>query len=224
MAGLILPMIIDALGLSDLIWSDRENRYYYQSGRAVPQRAINQLIQRTQASYLTDVVETTNRLVKKEISLADWEKVVAESVRDSHVQMMRIGRGGKDKTYAIHYLDVANELRQNQYPYLRKMVEELRDGKISRAQLNNRLASYIRSSRISYQKGVATRQNQYAVRKINDKAENCPDCIRYFAMGIMPVGEIPLPMTACQCRTNCKCSIHYGTYEDLLKLRNGWLS
>ena len=211
----------------DLVWNKEKGRYYYPSGRAVPQKALDKLILKTQAYYLRDIVEYTNRLVSGEVRLADWERLTAEAIKDAHVDMMRLGRGGREQTFGIHYLDVANELRQHQYPYFRQLVQDLKDGKLSRKQLDKRLADYVRSSKISYQKGratVETANTYYAVRKLSEKAENCPECIQYFLMGVRPKDEVPLPMTACRCGSNCKCSIYYGTQDDLLKMRSGWLS
>lgn len=218
----------------DLRWDGEGQRWLYPSGKVVSQKQLDGIIRRSQANYLRDVIEYTNRYLggisgnyeyrEGSLRLADWERLVAETVRDSHVDMMRLGRGGKDNTYGIHYLEVANELRQNQYPYFRQLVQDFKDGKLSRKQLDNRLAAYIRSSKISYQKGKQTYElDNYALRKINDRAENCPDCIRYAAMGVVPASQLPLPMTACQCGTNCKCTIYYGSKSQLLKMRDGWL-
>ena len=216
-----------AYSIGDLVWNKDKGKYYYPSGRVVTEKALDRLILKTQANYLRDVIEYTNRLVSGNIPLADWERLTAESIKNSHVDMMRLGRGGRAETYGIHYLEVANELRQNQYPYFRQLVQDLKDGKLSRKQLDQRLAAYIRSSKVSYQKGRATVESintYYAVRKLSEKAENCPECIQYFLMGVRPINEIPLPMTACRCGANCKCAIYYGTQDDLLKMRSGWLN
>jgi len=214
-----------AYTLDNLIWNSDKKRWFTPKGRALPDAALDKLIVRTQTNYLQDVIQYTNRLVSGQIKLADWEKLTAIAIKDSHVAMMRVGRGGSDQTFGIHYLDVANELRNNQYPYFRQLVLDLKDGKLSRKQLDNRLKNYIKASKTSYQKGRATYgDQQYAVRKINEKAENCPDCLRYAAMGVVLASQLPLPMTACQCGANCKCSIYYGTEADLLKKRNGWLN
>lgn len=219
----------------NLKWDSENKRWLYPNGRRVSDKALDGIIKRSQANYLRDVVEVTNRYLggisgnyqyrEGTLTLAQWEKLVAESIKDAHVEMFRFGRGGKENTPNAYYLDVANELRENQYPYFRQLVQDLKDGKLSRKQLDARLAAYIRGSKISYQNGKRTyKMEKYAVRKINDKAENCPDCIRYAAMGVVPASQLPLPMTACQCHTNCKCTIHYGTKAELLKMRDGWLN
>jgi hypothetical protein len=216
-----------AYSIGDLVWNSEKARYYYPTGKVVPEKALDKLILKTQANYLRDIVEYTNRLVNREVTLADWERVTAEAIKDAHVDMMRLGRGGRDQTFGIHYLDVANELRQNQYPYFRQLVQDLKDGKLSRRQLDQRLAAYVRSSKVSYQKGRATVESArafYAVRKLSERAENCPECIQYFLMGVRPKDELPLPMTACRCGSNCKCAIYYGDQDSLLKMRSGWLN
>jgi hypothetical protein len=218
-----------AYNLPDLIYSEKQRRYLYPSGRLVPESKVNNYIKAYQAAYLKRVVEDTNQLVNGTITARDWEEKTAKNVKDSHVALMRFGRGGKDKTYAIHYLDIANELRQNQYPALRNLVQDLRDGKLSRKMLDYRLSRFVQSSRVSYEMGrrsyaVNTDYNTHALRKLDAQAKHCEDCLRYARMGVRPIGVLPVPGQSCKCAQACKCSIYYGREMDLIQMQSGWLA
>jgi hypothetical protein len=218
-----------AYKLSDLVWSEGNRRYLYPNGRLVPESQVNRYIKAYQAQYLQQVIKQTNELVSGTITARDWEQSVALSVKDAHVALLRFGRGGKDKTYAIHYLDVANELRANQYPALRGLVRDLRDGKLSRKMLDYRLSRFMQSSRVSYELGrrayaVNEDKNGYAVRRLDAQAKHCEDCLRYARMGVKPLHLLPVPGQACRCAQACKCSIYYGNEWDLLEQSAGWLN
>jgi hypothetical protein len=210
----------DAKTRDDLIWNDKEKIYYHANGRKISQYQMLQLIRREQKAFNQDIDVYTRGLLNKAISFEDYQKLVKESVRDSHVQMMRLGRGGKERTAAIHYLDVANELRENQYPPLRDLFQQLADGKLSEAQLKARLKAYIKASKISFERGRESQQamiKPMEVRLLGSTDRHCSDCIYYASRGIQPLGTLPVPGQACQCRQNCLCSKIFGTLEELVK-------
>jgi len=218
-----------AYNLSDLVYSERQRRYLYPNGRLVPEKQIDNYIKAFQASYLKRVVDDTNLMVSGAMTAREWEERTAKNVKDSHVALMRFGRGGKDKTYAIHYLDIANELRQNQYPAFRSLVEDLREGRLSRKMLDYRLSRFMQSSRVSYEMGrrsyaINEDYNTHALRRLDENAKHCSDCLKYAAMGVRPINILPVPGQACKCAQACRCSIYYGSEIDLINMRNGWLN
>lgn len=218
-----------AYSLSDLVYSERQRRYLYPSGRLVPESAIDRYIKAFQAVYLKRVIDDTNSLVNGSLTAREWEEKTALNIKDAHVALMRFGRGGKDKTYAMQYLDVANELRQNQYPAFRNLVQDLRDGKLSRKMLDYRLSRFVQSSRVSYETGrrsyaIYDDKNTHALRRLDAQAKHCEDCVRYAAMGIRPIGQLPVPGQACKCAQACRCSIYYGSEMSLIEMKNGWLA
>ncbi len=218
-----------AYSLSDLVYSERQRRYLFPSGRLVPESQVDKYIKSFQVVYLKRVIDDTNALVNGSLTAREWEEKTALNIKDAHVALMRFGRGGKDKTYAMQYLDVANELRTNQYPAFRSLVQDLRDGKLSRKMLDYRLSRFIQSSRVSYEMGrrsyaIYDDKQTHALRKLDAQAKHCEDCVRYAAMGIRPIGQLPVPGQACKCAQACKCSIYYGSEMSLIELKNGWLA
>ena len=210
----------DAKNRSDLIWDDKDKLYRFSNGRKVSQNQMLQLIRREQKAYNQDITNYTNKLLNNVINGEDYQKLIIETIRDSHVNMMRLGRGGSNKTYAIHYLDVANELRQNQYPYLRDLFQQLSEGKLSEKQLRARLRDYVKASKVSYERGRESQQatvKPMEARLLGFTDRHCSDCVYYASRGIQPLGTLPAPGQACQCRQNCLCSKIFGTLDELVK-------
>jgi hypothetical protein len=211
---------LDAKNRSDLIWDDTEKLYRHLNGRKFSQYQMLQLIKREQKAFNQDITVYTDKLKDKSVSFEDYQKLVIEAVRDSHVQMMRLGRGGKSETYGIHYLDVATELKDNQYPHLRDLFQQLSEGKLSENQLRARLKDYVKASKISYERGRESQQQTlkpYEARLLGSTDRHCPDCLFYASRGIQPTGSLPSVGQACQCRQNCLCSKIFGTLEELVK-------
>jgi hypothetical protein len=207
---------------NDLQW-DKDGFYRYKStGRRVSDAQLIRLIRREQNDYIKSIDYLTNRLLSGNLNYQDYQNQVAMEIKDAHVSMMRLGRGGRDATYGIHYLDVANQLRTAEYPALRQLFQDLSDGKLSPAQLRARLVNYVRSSKISYEQGRKTRlaeisPKRYARRFLGAMdARNCPDCLRYAQMGVQLSDSLPLPGQDCVCRGNCRCSIRYARFPEEL--------
>lgn len=205
------------MAITDLVWDKESGHYRYgNSGRKVSENQLLRTIRREQADYTKSINYLTDRLLSGNLNYQDYQTAIANEIKDAHVKMMRFGRGGKSQTYGIHYLDVANELRQNQYPALRQLFQDLSDGKLSPAQLKARLKHFVSGSKISYEQGRKTlnvegKGLRYARRFLGAQdARNCPDCVAYASLGIQLSDNLPLPGQACVCRGNCRCSIRFA--------------
>ena len=208
-----------ATSRQDLVWNKGEEFYRYKSsGRRVSEYQMLRLIRREQADYAKSIDYLTARLLAGTLNYQDYQNQVAKEIKDAHVAMMRLGRGGREFTYGIHYLDVGNELRKNQYPALRQLFQDLSDGKLSPAQLRARLKNYVKSSKVSYEQGRKTRMAETGIRYARRflgtvDARNCPDCVRYAQSGVQLSDSLPLPGQDCQCRGNCRCSIRFARFR-----------
>lgn len=202
---------LDAYGFTDLTW--RDNDYYFPSGRKVSKKQIFHIIKAEQNAIADQLDQTINRLLIGETSFENWQRETARIVKDGHVAMMRYGRGGKDKTYAIHYLDVANELRKVQYPHLRDFASDIRAGKMTEKQIRARMRMYAYSPKVSFERGrhwvERTIGKKEGLRMLGSCAKHCQSCINYARLGWVPIADLILPGVACECGPYCCCSIKY---------------
>lgn len=209
----------DAYTLNDLIWDDFNKQYRFPSNRVVSKKQLFQLLDKERSRTASKLDDGITQLIDQKISFEDWQRQTTTILRDAHVKMMRIGRGGKDKTAAIHYLDVANELRRNQYPRLRQFASDIQSGKLSEKQIRSRMKQYALSTKVSYEKGllsVSIDKGQYwGRRRLGNCRDHCQDCINYAIAGWMPLSEVTPPGVNCVCGGRCCCSVETRRYPPM---------
>jgi hypothetical protein len=215
------------------LWSydKRSNRYRDTStGRFLSQRNLQLLQQRHIAAVQADIGQIGELLLKGSISLGTWQEATAKSLKTLYLHQMVLARGGLQQTTASDYL-ATGRLLKDQYVYLRGLAIDLQRGysinekgdrvPMTVGRFRQRLALYSKSGRVAFEEGKkrnATEQGGGYMRRFLGIAEHCSDCLRYAALGIQPIGALPLPGVACKCRSNCRCSVvYYQTLEDQIE-------
>lgn len=209
---------LDAKSRQDLTWDDYLKRYRYtDSNKLVSPKEIFGIIKREQSIIKTQINNLVSDVINKKITFADWQRQSAIIIKDAHVNAARLGRGGRENTYGIHYLEVGNELRKNQYPAFRKLAEQMNRGELSEAQIRARVASFIDSSKISYEKARLThlqsKGDNWVRRRLGSCAPHCEQCIEYATRGWVPISQAVPPGVDCACRGNCCCSLESSKYK-----------
>lgn len=204
------------------LWDKKSGRYRDRStGRYLSQQNLEALQRRHIAQIEKDINTIADLLLRGQISLATWQEATAKSLKTLHLHQLVLARGGVKQTTAADYLAVGRELR-NQYTYLRQFATDLQRGysvndkgqqvPMTVGRFKARLSLYAKAGRISHEQGkqeVAKSQGKYFMQRFLGIAEHCPSCPRYAAMGVRPIGGLPLPGVACECRSNCKCYVRY---------------
>lgn len=54
----------------------------------------------------------------------------------------------------------------------------------------------------------------YEYRQLDPGARHCQSCINHAALGVKPIGVLPLPSQDCQCLSRCRCSLIQISFED----------
>jgi hypothetical protein len=94
---------------------------------------------------------------------------------------------------------------------LKYLFQDIIDGKVSPGTLDNRLRMFGQSGKLTYweTKADIAKSNFTQARRILAPAEHCPNCIEYARRGWGAIANVILPTQACQCRTNCKCTLEF---------------
>jgi hypothetical protein len=119
-----VAMIFDAYSQKDLTWDKEAIAYRYPTGKKVSQPELFKIIDRERQSLAKRLDDNLGKAIAGSISLEDWQRSTALLIKDAHIGMARLGRGGKDNTFAYHYLQVGNHLRTIEYPALRRFASE----------------------------------------------------------------------------------------------------
>lgn len=216
-------------------WDARISRYRYRGGvgdgRLAPREAVINLTRGYIRSRSVDLQSLADRLYDKEITLTQFQREAAETLRDIHLNNAAVARGGHDRLTLDDKRSVAQEL-QRQFRLgkdeatgkaygLRSLVEELREGKVSRNQLRARLGAYGESGKKSFwaidEQVNLEKGRSFAVRRLG-AAEHCASCPGHQRLTPVPVDQIVRPMERCECGVRCKCTLQYLSLEEAIAL------
>lgn len=193
---------------------DEQNYKYKKTNRKVSDYQLRKLAIKQIIAIKNKNQNITNQLLAGNITLRSWEYQTAKNIKDAHVAMFRLGIGGKKQAVMSDYLKVANELRLNHYPNFRRFVKQIKNGELSRKQINARLNMYWKSAKVSFENAFKDRKikkgDRFAARRLGSCSPHCQSCIRYYQVGITSIADLILPGVACECRSNCCCDYVTG--------------
>ena len=212
---------VDAI--PELTFDSKSQRWRYRDSRKfAPMAAV-----RSQANkYLTRqkdaLVRAGRRYSDGKIDLPTFQREAAEHLKGIHLAQAITALGKQSDLSPEIFLEVGRQLKKQYYAGrdwetggkygLKHLAQDIKDGKVSPAQLTNRLTMYADSGKKSYwgvRHILAKRSGYTEAKRSLSIAEHCPECLKYAGFGwvgindVIPIGE------RCSCRGNCKCSIEY---------------
>lgn len=189
-------------------WSNKSGKYSI-NGKVANDRRVYKFAQHEIQRYEDKMVKLTTRFVNGNLTFEQWQETMAKLIRESHVSLTRIGRGGKENTFANHYLQVGTDLRLTHYTAFRQFSQDILNGKLSDRQIIARAKLYGTASKNSFEKARLTLydDNYQARRRLGTCANHCTPCLSYASQGWMNLTAIIPPGQQCDCRMNCCCSV-----------------
>lgn len=205
---------LDAIGTKSG-WTYSATKGAYRSaktGRFLSQEEVLELTRQVVTNSRLEVQSLTTDFLQGVMRLSEWQRAVAQIVKEAHLAQYILGRGGVKNVVPEDYLEVARNLKI-QYGYLSAFASEIASGKLSAQMIRARADLYVNATIGSYwlgkNKSEVKNRQPTMMRRTLSIAENCPDCIRYAAIGWTTIGSLPMPTVNCQCGANCKCSVSY---------------
>jgi hypothetical protein len=204
---------LDTKRLKDKI-EFKNNAYYYKSNnRKVTERELGKVVRQEVERVVTRQEKLALQFTGGLIDFDIWQKKSIELVKSSHVNMMRLGRGGAKNTFANNYLEVGNDLRKVHYPAHKKFSKDIKKGNLTVKQIINRARQYGFAIKTTYERGrlsIETFKGVKQARRLLGACKNhCSDCVGYASRGWVTLSDIILPGMACQCGQKCCCSVEY---------------
>ena len=199
--------------LPGYVWLKDLNRYRdTTSGQFVSSRTITDIL-RTQTSEtqsrLNDIATSYH---EGRISPSSFVEQLRVEVRRNAIQNVALAKGGFNSLTQSDYGRIGQTLR-TQYAQISGTAQDVIDGKVSIAQLQNRINGYAGEGKRLYY--VTQKDNMrpssfdnviIARRQLGD-AMHCADCPAYDARGWVLLAEIIPPGVACQCQSHCQCGM-----------------
>lgn len=193
------------------------------NGRFISKRQIDNSLDNYRAIQSAEMRATAQQYINKQISRKDAEIAIAKSIKNLWNTELVAGKGGVQNVAANDWLMVARELKQQYYmgtsdktgkSYgLRQLFDAYERGEKSPSQILNSMDSYAKASKKAFwmaNQTMAQKLSLTLMQRILGNSVHCDSCLRYAAMGVQPIGSLPLPQVACECRFNCDCTVIYS--------------
>ena len=151
-------------------------------------------------------------LISDSQSVADFQRAIAQELKNSYIQTAMVASGGKDRMGSSQYGAIGQVLK-GQYRLIDNFGQAIANGELSKAQIRARASSYSRSLKIAFHAAEkATRKGDgfnEAKRNLDSQAEHCESCIVYAGWGWVGIDRLVTPGTKCICREGCRCNVVY---------------
>ena len=162
----------------------------------------------------TVVVQNVSKLADRLVGgmeLDVWQRAMSKEIKDAYLVNLQIGRGGKAQTTFADYGRIGGRLRF-EYAHINAFAQQIKEGKLSAAQIAARAKQYANGPRTAFFDGVTAAKGEAGLteeRRVLNPAEHCPDCEGYAAVGWVPIGTLPEPGEGSRCYHNCRCHKEY---------------
>ncbi len=188
----------------------RAGRYRdIRSGQFVSQQTVRRELDTVLDKAARQAREATQQLQQRRITVAQWERQMAESIRRTHTASAALAKGGWANLSQSDYGKIGATCKE-QYRYLDRFAAQIESGAIPLdGRILTRAESYVNHARITYAEDRLTIERQLGateVRSIRHSADSCAGCIEMAALGWVSIagGTMILPGDR-QCKSHCKC-------------------
>lgn len=183
------------------------------TGRFVSRDNVNSLMEETVNGSEERMNKLGSAYQSGDIAPSVYVEAMKQELKQTHLQQAALAKGGFDKLDQSDYGRTGQALQQL-YPKIVGTAEDIANGEVSEAQLEQRNTAYAGSARTQFHRtetaNLPTAENDEVWienRTLDPQAEHCADCVGYAEQGWEMAGVLPAPGVACQCGGNCRCSI-----------------
>lgn len=194
-------------------FNDRLGRYRDTETKVMVSRATVLLeTEMEEARLKVRLQGLTRRMLGGSLSVSEWQKEFAQTIKESHLRMSALGAGGKDRLNNAHFGSVGGLLRK-EYRYLDNFAKGIQNGEFSEKYILARAGLYAASTRKSFFKGEQISRVVAGVtmarRVLDSQAKHCSDCPAYATPDWVAIEDVVVPGEACACGGRCRCTIIY---------------
>lgn len=197
----------------EFYWNKKTQRYHYKdSGKFVSSKAATSLTEKFISQNKDAIRQIADLLIEGKITVNAWEESTAKTLKNTHISLYTLGRGGLKQMSRRDYGIIGSELKK-EYQYLRGFSQDILAGKMSAEQFRDRVSKYVDSSYSTYELGRAESHRQAGYnweRRIRNAAVSCVSCVVYAARGWQPLSSLPAIGDECECRARCRCHKEYS--------------
>lgn len=194
-------------------WNPNAGRYVdLDTGRFLSRQRVEDIVEgRIEAGF-----ERANNLLYAALEgtgrLEDWHAAMEQELKQAHLQIAALGKGGWNQMDQADYGRVGGKLGA-EYGYLNDFAKAIKEGRLTLGDIENRMqqyesgiwSSYWKSQDVAMARTGATHED----RVLDPAAKHCDDCINYAGEGIVEIGTLPAPGERSECGHRCRCGKRY---------------
>ena len=203
-----------ASNADEFVFRESDGTYRTLDEDVVPSQVIRLAADEGLANSRERVEDLTRQLRDGEIRLGRWQREMMDEIKDAHMNMASIAKGGYEQMGQTDWGRVGGRVSQ-EYEYLRNFAQQIADEDIPLdGRAVNRAGMYVDSARQTHHR---TERLEMQKRGYNQEknilgvAEHCPECVELTTRGDngwVPNGTLP-EIGNRQCLSNCKCQVVY---------------
>ena len=150
------------------------------TGRLVSEARVFDAAEGFREFTQSNIDDITKRLIGGQIDTAQWQRLVAQEIKDAHIVSASAGRGGRAAMTSADWGGVGGRLNF-QYSHLNNLAAEWESGAVSEKQLAARARAYGASANESYNAGMMAGQREAGnnlIFSLGATEQHCSDCLR----------------------------------------------
>lgn len=180
--------------------------------RVLSEATIRRAYERRMADHRGAIARLTDRLEAGDISVADWQRGIAASLKETHLQLRMLAVGGRDRMTQRHYGSVGGFIRADT-DRLARFGQQVAKGDLTMTQIRARAALYGQANlRREYERGRewAALDSGYLLerRVLKPGADHCKGCYQEAQLGWVRIGSLA-PIGGHECAANDQCHKEY---------------
>lgn len=196
--------------MPDFSWSEAAGRYRDRStGRFVPETEVRAGVDALVDHARARVQQAASDLRENRITPAEFQTVLHQTIRDTHIAAAMAAYGGRDAMTPERWGYVGSRIKE-QYQYGRRFVSEIINGnQPMNGRLDVRAGMYAEAGRVTYEavKAREGRRRGFAEeRNVLHAQESCRQCLELAGRGWVEAGTLP-PVGSRLCLSRCRCQI-----------------
>ena len=191
-------------------WEERSISYRPKADpeRPISGKTVAGLLEDNMAAHRATIADLAGRMSRGELTVSAWQRGMADSMRDAHLQARALAVGGREFMTSKDFGSVGGFMRYDTQR-LARFAAQVESGAISAAQAEARAQLYgqanIRRSyergRLEAAKGAGFQQER---RGLAGSAAHCAGCADEASRGWVQLGSLA-PIGGHECKANDKC-------------------
>ena len=199
--------------MPDYTFDPETGQYRDAGGQPLSRKELIALSETQIGDTDAEIAAATEVYLAGEISQDEWQAKLRDAILAGFVLQFMLGRGGAAQMTDADW-EALGVAVQAQYDYLDGFAGDLE--MLSAAETSARAGLYGQAQYKALWLGLGalmTAAGMTEERRRLGRAEHCDDCVALAALGWQPLGSLPEPGDASQCRANCRCTKEYRIAE-----------